>query len=80
MCHSCATRGQLQPACHFQLVLNYGGMLDNVAGVHIATAAGARASTMSGSPIPVLPDRDARPDFLVAATPELQERILALWS
>jgi fructose-1,6-bisphosphatase/inositol monophosphatase family enzyme len=51
-----------------------------VAGVHIASAAGATASTMRGSPIPTLVDREARSDFLVSATPELHEAILDLWA
>lgn len=50
-----------------------------IAGVHIATAAGATSSTMTGAPIPTLLDRNARSDFIIAATPTLHERILELW-
>lgn len=50
-----------------------------IGGVHIATAAGAASSTITGAPIPTLLDRDARSDFIVAATPALHERILGLW-
>jgi fructose-1,6-bisphosphatase/inositol monophosphatase family enzyme len=49
-----------------------------VAGVHIAQAAGAVASTLDGQPIPVLLERTARCRFVVAATPELHSDLLAL--
>ena len=51
-----------------------------VAGVHIATAAGAIASTLDGRPIPVLLERSDRCKFIVAATPQLHEELLRLLS
>ncbi len=64
------------------MVETLGGMVarEYIAGVHIATAAGATASTVAGEPIPTLVTREARSDFIVAATPQLHERILQLWS
>jgi fructose-1,6-bisphosphatase/inositol monophosphatase family enzyme len=49
-----------------------------VAGVHIAAAAGAVASTVEGEPIPVLLNRSARCRFVVAATPELHDELCRL--
>jgi fructose-1,6-bisphosphatase/inositol monophosphatase family enzyme len=49
-----------------------------VAGVHIAAAAGAVATTLDGSPIPVLLDRSARCRFVVAGTASLHEELLRL--
>ncbi len=49
-----------------------------VAGVHIAEAAGAVATTLDGEPIPVLLDRSARRRFVVAATPELHDELRRL--
>jgi fructose-1,6-bisphosphatase/inositol monophosphatase family enzyme len=49
-----------------------------VAGVHIAEAAGAVATTLDGKPIPVLLDRSARCRFVVAATPELHDELCQL--
>jgi fructose-1,6-bisphosphatase/inositol monophosphatase family enzyme len=51
-----------------------------IAGVHIAVAAGAVASTLDGRPIPVLLDRSERCKFIVAATPRLHEELLRLLS
>jgi fructose-1,6-bisphosphatase/inositol monophosphatase family enzyme len=51
-----------------------------VAGVHIAQAAGAVATTPDGRPIPVLLDRDARSKFVVAATPELHSELLGMFA
>jgi fructose-1,6-bisphosphatase/inositol monophosphatase family enzyme len=50
-----------------------------IGGIHIATAAGAVASTLAGAPVPVLLDRDSKSDFVVSATPQLHEEILSLW-
>lgn len=49
-----------------------------VAGIHIAEAAGAVATTLDGGPIPVLLDRSARCRFVVAATPQLHDGLLRL--
>jgi fructose-1,6-bisphosphatase/inositol monophosphatase family enzyme len=49
-----------------------------VAGVHIAEAAGAVATTLEGEPVPVLFDRSARCRFVVAATTELHDELLRL--
>jgi fructose-1,6-bisphosphatase/inositol monophosphatase family enzyme len=49
-----------------------------VAGIHIAAAAGAFATTLDGSNIPVLLDRSARCRFVVAGTASLHEEILRL--
>jgi fructose-1,6-bisphosphatase/inositol monophosphatase family enzyme len=49
-----------------------------VAGVHIAEAAGAVATTLDGAPIPVLLDRSARCRFVVAGTALLHEELLRL--
>jgi len=49
-----------------------------VAGVHIAEAAGAAATTLDGDPIPVLLDRSARCRFVVAATPDLKDELCRL--
>jgi fructose-1,6-bisphosphatase/inositol monophosphatase family enzyme len=49
-----------------------------VAGLHIAQAAGATASTLDGEPVPVLLDRVARCKFVVAATAELHRALLEL--
>lgn len=51
-----------------------------IAGVHIAATAGATATTLSGDPVPVLLERDARSKFVVAATPQLHEELLRLFS
>jgi fructose-1,6-bisphosphatase/inositol monophosphatase family enzyme len=51
-----------------------------VAGVHIAEAAGAVASTLDGEPIPVLLDRAARAKFVVASTPQLHDELLELFA
>jgi fructose-1,6-bisphosphatase/inositol monophosphatase family enzyme len=50
-----------------------------IGGVHIATAAGATASTLDGSPIPVPLERDNKSNFVVAATPRLHDKILRMW-
>ena len=51
-----------------------------VAGVHIAQAAGAIATTLDGSPIPIHVDRNAVSKFVVAATRELHSVMLRLFS
>jgi fructose-1,6-bisphosphatase/inositol monophosphatase family enzyme len=51
-----------------------------IAGIHIAEAAGAVATTLSGDPVPVLFDRDARSKFVVAGTPQLHNEILTMFS
>jgi fructose-1,6-bisphosphatase/inositol monophosphatase family enzyme len=51
-----------------------------VAGVHIAQAAGATASTSNGEPVPILVDRSERCKFVVAATPDLHHELLELLS
>lgn len=48
-----------------------------IAGLHIAQASGATTSTLTGDPIPVLLDRDARSTFVVAATPQLHAELLS---
>jgi fructose-1,6-bisphosphatase/inositol monophosphatase family enzyme len=50
-----------------------------IAGVHIAQTAGAIATTLSGDPIPVLLNRDARSKFVVAGTRQLHANVLALF-
>jgi fructose-1,6-bisphosphatase/inositol monophosphatase family enzyme len=49
-----------------------------VAGVHIATAAGAVATTLDGMSVPVLLDRSARCRFVVAGTLELHDELCRL--
>jgi fructose-1,6-bisphosphatase/inositol monophosphatase family enzyme len=62
-------------------VLNGMVAREYIAGVHIAQAAGATASTLDGRAIPLpLPlERDARSTFVVAATPQLHEELLGLF-
>lgn len=50
-----------------------------VAGIHIAEAAGAVATTLDGQPVPVHLERDARSKFLVAATRELHSELLEIF-
>ncbi len=57
-------------------VLNGMVAREYIAGVHIAQAAGATTSTLTGDPIPILLDRDARSTFVVAATPQLHAELL----
>jgi fructose-1,6-bisphosphatase/inositol monophosphatase family enzyme len=49
-----------------------------VAGLHIAEAAGAVASTLDGGPVPVHLDRSERCKFIVAATPELHHELIQI--
>jgi hypothetical protein len=49
-----------------------------VAGLHIAQAAGATASTLGGAPVLVLLDRVERCKFVVAATSESHNELLEL--
>jgi fructose-1,6-bisphosphatase/inositol monophosphatase family enzyme len=51
-----------------------------VAGIHIATAAGATASTLDGLPVPVHLDRRVRSKFIVAATRELHAELLNMFA
>lgn len=61
-------------------VLNGMVAREYLAGVHIARAAGAIATTLSGAPIPVLVERNARSNFLVAATPQLHAELMAAFA
>ena len=61
-------------------VLNGMVAREYVAGVHIARAAGATASTLNGDPVPVLLDREERSTFVVAATPQLHAELLTAFA
>jgi fructose-1,6-bisphosphatase/inositol monophosphatase family enzyme len=50
-----------------------------VAGVHIATTAGAVATTLSGDPVPMSLDREERTMFVVAGTKQLHAELLQLF-
>lgn len=50
-----------------------------IAGVHIAQAAGAVASTLTGAPIPVLLERNARSKLVVAGTSALHAELLEIF-
>lgn len=50
-----------------------------VAGLHIAEAAGAIATTLNGDPIPIYLDRRDMSKFVVAATPELHNDLMRLF-
>jgi fructose-1,6-bisphosphatase/inositol monophosphatase family enzyme len=50
-----------------------------VPGIHIAETAGAVATTLTGDPVPVLLNRDARSRFVVAGTRALHTELLDLF-
>lgn len=50
-----------------------------LAGVHIATTAGAIATTLEGDPIPALLDRETRCRFVVAGTEQLHAELIDLF-